>query len=271
MLEHVTRRGLEMLVARDLEERGLLVAFTGREGGTSSGPFSSLNLSYNVGDDRRAVSANRRKVADSLGVPREAWVLPRQVHGRSVAVAGRFEAGRGASDFDSGIPRTDGLVTIVPGMAVAVLTADCLPVALIAPGGPGVAVAHAGWRGVLAGVAVITARKLAESTDSSFAEILAFIGPHIGSCCMEAGPEVADRFARHFGEEVARSSVQGKSLIDLQLAVELQLTAAGIEKKNIFGAGACTLCGQGYFSHRASADCGRQGAFAALLDTGGGR
>lgn len=149
MLERVTRRGLEMLVARDLEERGLLVAFTGRDGGTSYGPFSSLNLSFKVGDDRRAVSANRRRVSDSLGIPLEAWVLPQQVHGRSIAVAGRLEVGRGAVDFASGIPRTDGLVTVLRGVAIGVLTADCLPVAMIAPSGPGVAMAHAGWRGVL--------------------------------------------------------------------------------------------------------------------------
>lgn len=271
MLERVTRRGLEMLVAPDIEERGLLVAFTGREGGVSSGPFSSLNLSYNVGDDRHAVSANRRRVSESLGIPLEAWILPQQVHGRSIAVTGQLEMGRGAEDHASGMPRTDGLVTVLRGVAIGVLTADCLPVAMVAPSGPGVSVAHAGWRGVLAGIVATAARKLAECTDSPLAELLVFIGPHIGPCCMETDSDVADRFLRTFGQKVIRPSVGGKSLIDLESAVELQLCAAGIEKKNIFGAGACTLCGRGYFSHRASSTCGRQGGFAAVLDIAGGR
>ncbi len=266
MLQHVERSGLDLLVAPEFLERGVLVAFTGVDGGLSAGPFSSLNLSYNVGDDRDAVAENRRRVAEAIGVPVEKWVLCGQVHGRRVQQVTSLEVGRGAVDHESAIPRTDGLVTELQGVAISVLTADCLPVVITAPG-PGVAVAHAGWRGVLAGTAVVASGMLAKKLGCSAREITCFIGPHIGACCMEADAGLAERFRSRFGDSVVRPAHDGKAKIDLEAACRIQLESAGLLPGAIFSARECTECSERLFSYRRSMGvCGRQGGFAAILE-----
>ena len=271
MLDRIRLNGLDLLVAGELSQRGVMVAFTGREGGSSSGPYSSLNLSYDVGDTRADVTANRLAVAGAIGVPLDRWVTGRQVHGACVSEVGPLEVGRGARDYASGIPRTDGLVSVVAGVALGVLTADCLPVVMVAGHGRAVAVAHAGWRGVLAGTAAVAMRALAKRSACPMEEILVFIGPHIGFCCMEAGGELADLFRRRFEEGVTRRGEGGGRFVDLERACELQLLGAGASPGNIFGSRTCTACSQSYFSFRGSGgECGRQGGFAALLREEGG-
>jgi len=154
VLERVERGGLQILSVPGLEEEfGVRAAFTSRLGGSSSGTFHGLNLSYNVGDRPELVAANREKVARALCVPVGRWVLGRQVHGTAVARVGCVEAGRGAFDHRSGIPRADALMTTTPGLLAGVLTADCVPIIVLEPSTPSIAVVHAGWRGVLAGIA----------------------------------------------------------------------------------------------------------------------
>jgi len=271
MLEHINRGGLDMLIAGQLEKHGFLVAFSSRQGGDSVGDHAGLNLSYNVGDDPRAVHSNRELLASALGVPVEKWVLPQQVHGCAVNEVGVGEVGRGALDFGSGISGTDGLVTSISGVALGVLTADCLPVVLVAKKGRAVAVAHAGWRGVLGGITIVAARKLAAFCSSSTAELYAFIGPHIRSCCMEVDEDVAELFKDRFEGTVVQPSTESKWSIDLELACRQQLAGAGLIERNVFNAGVCTVCHPGYFSYRGSGGtCGRQGALVAVVDNSGG-
>ena len=266
MLQLIQKNGLGLLVVPELLDTGVLVAFTGRAGGASKDVFSSLNLSFNVGDDRNAVEANRSIVQSAVGVPTTRWVVGRQVHGRVIATVGPLEIGRGGQDHESGIPRTDGLVTDIPGVALAVLTADCVPVAMVAPG-PVVAVVHAGWRGVMAGVVPVAVRKVASIAGCSAAEATAFIGPHIGACCMEADPAFAGKFSRTFGDSVLLIEEGKKERIDLEAACRIQLAGAGVSMKNIHSAGICTACNEGYFSFRAAGGvCGRQGCLAAIID-----
>jgi len=270
MLERVNRGGLDMLAAGQLEKRGFVVAFSGRQGGSSVGDYAGLNLSYKVGDDSRAVNSNRKLLAEALGIPVEQWVLPQQVHGCTVNEVGVNETGRGAMDFASGIPGTDGLATEMSDVAIGVLTADCLPVVFVALKGRAVAVAHAGWRGVLGGIAIVAAKKLAAFCGSGTAELYAFIGPHIRSCCMEVDAVVAGLFEDRFKGAVVRPSTEGKSLVDLEFACRQQLTGAGLIPRNVFDAGICTVCDPGYFSYRGSGGtCGRQGAIAAMVDNSG--
>ena len=272
MLELVNRAGVDLLVDTELEGKGLLVAFSGRQGGVSLGAFSDLNLSYSVGDTPKSVSLNRVRLAEAIEVPLDRWVLCRQVHGAVVREGGPLDVGRGARDFESGIPRTDGLATALGNTAVGVLSADCLPVTLVARSRPSVAVAHAGWRGVLAGTAVVALRKLAKLGECPASEVSVYIGPHIMACCMEADEKLSRMFRGRFGPEVSKPGGAGKTLIDLELACRRQLEAAGVARANIHGSGICTACGEGYFSFRGSGGtCGRQGAFASILGSGGRR
>ena len=260
MLVQVEKEGLILLSAPDLEESaGVVVAFTDRRGGSSAGPCQGLNLSYNVGDSRASVAANREEVARAIDVPVTRWVLGMQVHGRAVAQVSGADAGRGGADHVAGIPRTDALLTRTPGVALAVLTADCVPLILVAPDAPAVAVVHAGWRGTLAGIAAAGAKALARCAGCEPPGVLVFIGPHIGPCCMEVGSDIASRFASEFGSE----AVSGRNL-DLAEACAAQMAAVGVSRSNMFGGDKCTRCSDDYFSHRRDERCGRQGAFVAI-------
>jgi polyphenol oxidase len=205
------------------------VVFSTRAGGVSEGPYASLNLGRLTGDDVDRVDENRRRLCAEIGAELEPLALNRQIHSTLVhraAAGARGEPG-------------DGLWTDEPGLPVLAMTADCLPIALVRDAGesPAVAVLHAGWRGLLTGVVAAGAGVI----DGAFR---AAIGPAIGPCCYEVGPEVAGPFAAAYGDDVVR----GRKL-DLWTAAERALQAAGavdVERVDL-----CTACNpELFFSHR---------------------
>src|SRR5439155_6700134 len=141
----VLAHGMAALVSLRLESAGFLAAFSERDGGISEGPFQSLNLGLRSGDRGDSVSGNRRRLCEALGVP--PFACGRQAHGSRLARAGRRRAGAGFDDPAFAFPRTDALTTAERGIPLAVLAADCVPVALADPVAGRVAVVHAGWRG----------------------------------------------------------------------------------------------------------------------------
>ena len=205
------------------------VIFSTREGGVSEGPYASLNLGRMTGDDVERVDENRRRLCAEVGSDVEQLALNRQVHSAVVhrAVAGaRGEPG-------------DGLWTDEPRLPVVAMTADCLPIALVRadPARPAVAVLHAGWRGLLEGI-------VAEGIRALGGPVRAAIGPAIGPCCYEVGPEVAEPFRRSFGDDVVR----GRNL-DLWTSAERALRSAGVEEVERHHL--CTKCRDDlFFSHR---------------------
>jgi YfiH family protein len=205
------------------------IAFSTRRGGVSEGPFASLNLGRRTGDDVERVDENRRILCSQVGADADDLALNYQVHS---AVVNRAQAGR------RGESRGDALWTDVPGLPVAALAADCVPVALARRGGkPGIAVAHAGWIGILAGV-------LEAATETLGGDLDAAIGPCAGPCCYEVGEEVAQPYRDRFGDDVA---VRGK--LDLWRAAELALNDAGIQR--VHRVDICTICNpERFFSHR---------------------
>jgi polyphenol oxidase len=210
------------------------VVFSTREGGVSEGPYASLNLGRLTGDEVDCVDENRKILCAEVGAELEPLALNRQVHSALVhrAVAGkRGEPG-------------DGLWTDEPSLPVLAMTADCLPIALVRDGPPAVAVLHAGWRGLLGGIVAAGASALREACVSETQGLRAAIGPAIGPCCYEVGPEVAEPFRDRYGDDV----VQGRKL-DLWASAERALRAAGIE--DIHRVDRCTFCEpDAFFSHR---------------------
>jgi len=201
--------------------------FTTRRGGVSEGAYASLNLGRWTDDDPDAVHRNRTIVASAIGVSLDAVVQGRQVHG--VRVERRAAA-------DGALEEADGQATATRGLAALVLTADCLPVALI--GERAVAMLHAGWRGLAQGVleeGVQAVRALGGD-----GELQAAIGPGAGGCCYEVGPEVHSAFGHP-----AR-----KATIDLKAIAAQRLRAAGVEE--IHDVALCTMCADPdlFFSHR---------------------
>ncbi len=173
----------------------------------------------------------------------------RQVHGVSVRVL------PGGGDAPA-----DGAVLAEPGEAVAVKTADCVPILIHAPASGFVAVAHAGWRGTVAGVAGAAVRTLAAASGEAPAAMVAATGPAIGPCCFEVGPEVPDAFRRAGRPvpEAGRNERSGRPHLDLPGANRAQLEETGLDGANVRVATLCTRCGPGFHSYRRDgAGCGR--------------
>jgi polyphenol oxidase len=216
------------------------VTFSTRRGGVSGGSFASLNLGLRTADEPRNVAENRRRLCAEVGAEPERISMTRQRHSAVVHRAGPGE-----------LPEGDGVWTDTPGEAVLQLAADCVPIAIVRtdPARPGVAVLHAGWRGLLAGIVPAGVEALGPGP------LAAAIGPSIGPCCYEVGAEVAGPF----GPDVMR----GRNL-DLWAASERALRAAGIAQ--IDRIDLCTACKPDlFFSHRRDQGLtGRQGVIARV-------
>ena len=199
-----------------------------------------------------------RRFADALGYPELPIVRATQVHGSRVIVVSEAPAPREVVDAGE----CDALVTALPGVGLAVQTADCVPVMLAAP--EAVAAVHAGWRGALTDVAGRAVEAfLALVLNRSAAR--AWIGPAIGPCCYEVGPDVAERFPGGF----VRPSAGDRFLLDLPAVVRSQLERAGIEPGNVTADPSCTRCsGSGFASYRRDGErAGRMIALVARLET----
>jgi YfiH family protein len=226
---------------------GAILAFTTRLGGVSAPPYDTLNLGRSTADRPEAVAENRRRLLAALELDQLATAG--QVHGTAVA----FADGPGHHDG------CDVLLSRTPGVALAVTSADCMPILLTAPGA--VAAAHAGWRGTAAGAPRAALRALLEATGAAPDRVAAHIGPCIRRCCYDVGPEVADRFPA-----AAVVRVGGAWRLDLPTAARLQLVAEGLPAERIADTGACTACEPSlYYSHRRDAGLtGRHWGIAAL-------
>ncbi len=227
------------------------VAFTTRVGGVSDGPYASLNLGILTDDDPAKVVENRRRVAAEAGTDPERATMAWQQHGAEVTKARPRGIVAPGTVYDA----CDGLWSDEPGQAMLLLSADCAPVAIARANRsePGLAVLHVGWRGLLAGIVEAGARALGEGP------LAASVGPAIGPCCYEIGPDVAEPFREAFGADVVRD---GK--LDLWAAIERSLRAAGCE--SVERTDLCTACHpELFFSHRREQGItGRQGVIAYL-------
>lgn len=233
---------------------GLIHGFTGRRGGKSVGLYASLNLSYRVGDDPKIVSQNVCDVKLAIGIHDGRVVTMKQVHGEQVAEVTDTnvkEAGE-----------ADAMVTAKANVFLGVLTADCVPILMIAPKQRLAAAVHAGWRGSLAGIAAKAVTYLAEKYDVTPADLEAALGPAIGLCCYDVGEELLTPLVSRWGK-LAEASVRasdGKAHLDLRRLNQTILAAAGVPRDRIFTSGPCTKCaGDDFFSYRrAGNETGRQ-------------
>ena len=206
------------------------VVFSTRQGGVSQGPFESLNLGKAVGDEPDRVEENRRRLCAEVGADPELLTLNRQRHSATV---------RRAEPGSRGVPG-DGLWSDAPGQPMVALSADCLTIAVARVNGdrPRLAVLHAGWRGLLEGIVEAGCSALEGGM------LAAAVGPAIGPCCYEVGPEVAGPFEERFGAGL----MHGRKL-DLWTAAERSLRAAGCREVHRFDL--CTFCNPDlFFSER---------------------
>lgn len=246
--------GVTVLVPSSLEEAGFGVAFTERLAGVSPPPFAGLNLGFSSGDRPDLVLENRRRLCRALGIDR--FALGHQVHGAAVTEVGREGAGAGFEDPAQTVPATDALVARHAGVALAVITADCLPVALADPASGTVAAVHAGWRGVAAG---LLGRALDRFDDPS--RLRAAVGPGIGPDHYEVGQEVLDAVAEATGGAARVERRDGSAFLDLPGTVAAFLGARGVG--SVEESGVCTACeGDRFYSYRREGRTGRQALVA---------
>jgi hypothetical protein len=206
-----------------------VVAFSTRQGGVSEGPYESLNLGRLTGDDPERVDENRHRVCAAVGADFDRLALNRQQHSATVHRA------RSGSRGEPG----DGLWTDEEALPMLALAADCLTIAIARTDGdrPGLAVLHAGWRGLLEGV-------VARAVTALGGRPAAVVGPAIGPCCYEVREDVAEPFAARFGADVAH----GRTL-DLWTSAERALNAAGCVRVDRLDL--CTACNpELFFSER---------------------
>lgn len=225
---------------------GVRALYTSRAGGVSAPPYDTLNLGRLTADDPAAVDRNRDTLAELSGISRERVLQGRQVHGARVARS-RAPAAPGAE-----LRAADGQATSSPGLAPLVLTADCMAVAVSCDGA--LAVLHAGWRGLAAGILAEGVAALRELGGAGPLE--AAIGPAAGACCYEVGPEVHEALDAlgHGGTRLPGGRV------DLEAIATRELRARGAER--VHGAGICTICDRRWFSHRRDGETGRQAGIA---------
>lgn len=261
--------GVRFYRAWHLHETGLVVhGFSARTGGVSHQPYQSLNLGLGTNDEPADVLVNRERFASVLGLDAEQLVAPVQVHSNAVARVTASDAGSGARSCASGIQDTDALITSEPGLCLALHFADCACVFLLDPLRRAIGVAHAGWRGTVGGVIVRTVAAMSSEFGSQPTELLAAIGPSIGRCCYEVGPDVAHEFFRAFphDERVMKQAGADKWRVDLKTANRLQLERAGLDTGNIVVSDECTCCDRDeFYSHRRDGETGRMGGWMALL------
>ena len=245
------------LVSTTLQRAGFLAAFTERTGGMSPAPFDSLNLSLVTDDDSANGRENRGRVLAGLNIP--PFATPYQVHGAKVVKVGAKRAGAGFVDPETRIPRADALYTKSAGIPLAVLTADCLPIVLAAAEENAVAVVHAGWRGLAAGMLAEAVGTFGDPRD-----VRAVIGPAIGPCHYEVGEDVALAVASGSGAGAVTKRRGGSLYLDLPGTARATMKDLGVGK--IEDAGLCTACERKrFFSHRRDGSTGRQAAVAMRL------
>ncbi|SRR5579875_159751 len=232
-------------ILRAWDFRDLVHGFMTRQGGVSTGAYSSFNLAEHVGDDPAAVRANWSRWHSAYPGVQVARV--QQVHGNQVhQIASSNQAERSTGD---------GMVTKALGIVLAVFTADCVPILMVDPKAAVVGALHAGWRGVLAGIAT---RGLAAmvALGASVERTHVALGPAIGACCFEVDRTLADTFVAQLpaAKRFRRSGATGKDYLNLRAIIRSQLADAGIPSHLIIDVGPCTRCNSDrFFSRRAAA------------------
>lgn len=225
---------------------GLKHAITTREGGASSGEYSSLNLAFHVGDDQADVQQNRRLLANTLGYEAADLVAAQQVHKTNANIVTRQQCGQGAFDWDSALPDCDALIVGETFVPVFIQVADCAPILLADPQNHVLAVIHAGWRGAVGKIASQTLQKMQQEFGTRPQDVLCGVGPCLCPDCFEVGEEVA--------AQAPRESVVGghaKPHLDLAAIVRHDLIESKVPQEQIEIIAVCPCCeSEMYFSHR---------------------
>lgn len=234
-------------------------AIFSRRGGFSQAPFDTLNLGSSVGDDPQAVKKNFEQVYRLTQITPEQTVSCHLIHSADILTIN-------PANQQQLMGRADGLVTGTPNIFLAMRFADCTPLIIFDPVRGAVGLTHAGWRGTMQNIAGATVRRMVQQLGCRPGDMIAVIGPAIGPCCYEVGPEVMAAAAASFEDTASlftrRNGNANHAHFNLWEANRQQLAAAGV--RQVIQSGLCTACHTDtFFSHRA--ERGRTGRFGVIL------
>ena len=237
--------------------------FSTRRGGAPDLKESSLNLSDSPWDSTSRVSENKRRFLSALQLADTPLIALCQVHSNRVHIIEDLSRQWNQPDGDA-------MATCVENIALAVKTADCLPILIADPDKNAVAAVHSGWRGTLSGILLCTIREMQRAFGSDPSRLLTAIGPGIRACCYEVGSDVAGLFKKKYPECCSTMSASvhpDKYLLDLGNVLDVQMNRAGIRPENRYDLKACTCCNtEEFFSHRAEGSAaGRMMSIVGLL------
>lgn len=224
-----------------------------RHGGVSDAPFDTLNIRYTIGDEDEAVSENRIRVAQSLSA--QYLVSADQTHSKNVQV---IPSNSPLTEHDE-LADTDALISNTPGYFLMVQVADCQPILLLDPVKKAVGCIHSGWKGTVKNIVAATIDAMSESFDTNPEDLIAAVGPSLGTCCSEfqnRHEEFPDEFEKFFIMD---------DYVDLEGITKYQMIKKGIKSENIAYSGLCTKCNSdNFFSYRANQETGRFGVVIGL-------
>lgn len=258
----VERQGLQLIESPLLAQQpGLVHAFTTRHGGATPAPYESFNLARHVEDDqlRKDAMSNRSILCNALGLDASELVVPSQRHTTNIYIV---EIGTKPPSL---LPEYDGIAT-KSNHPLLLHFADCVPVMIFDTEQQVLSVMHAGWRGTACGIVSKGVQLLISHFGSNAKDIVAAIGPAIGSCCYETGKDVAEKLAHSLKKhnDVFIKNIGEKTYPDLKAINAMQLLEAGVTQVDV--SDICTACQpEMFYSHRQSGGTtGRQGALACI-------
>jgi YfiH family protein len=252
----------------NLNTEGVLHGFSLRHGGVSASPYHTLNLGEHVGDDALSVQKNRIRLAVALDYQPEDVTVGQQVHGTHIARVTAHQRGLGHFCASDALPETDGLVTTEPGIVLMAHSADCTLLFFHDPQRNCIALAHAGWRGAVAGMAEAMVEEMA-LLGCLRENIRVALSPSIGPCCYRVGENVVQATQSNFRDDVFIQKQEG-IYFDLPGLQARQLMTAGIREENLLRSRYCTNCHHElFFSYRASGGTtGRMAGVIAMNQSG---
>ncbi len=262
-------KDMEYLTFPLLEESNVVHhLFSTRKGGVSKGIYSTMNLSYQRGDEPSAVDENFRRIAEVFDSTPDHIVCASQTHSTNIRIITEADCGKGVrkeKDYDE----IDGLITNVPGIILCTSHADCVPIYLVDKRNKAIGLGHAGWRGTVGRISDKLLQEMNTHYGTEPEDVLAAIGPSICQDCYEVGDDVASEIHKCFPWRwrnlLAEGPIEGKYQLNLWEANRMTLLSAGIIEENITVTDICTYCNKDYlFSHRATN--GKRGNMGAFLE-----
>ncbi|SHR18685.1 uncharacterized protein, YfiH family [Mycobacteroides abscessus subsp. abscessus] len=245
---------------------GLVAGFTTKNGGHSKNSFSTLNTGFHVGDQEQDVCLNREVLSKSTGIPLSNWVGAEQTHDVQVKKVSVYDRGLGSNSYANALRDTDAFFTYDKNLLLTLCFADCVPLYFIAPKYEAIAIAHAGWKGTVGGIAksVITVFK---DENIPVSEIFAVIGPSICEKCYIVDDKVIS-YVENLVEDVEKKPYnrikENLYHLDLKKLNKQILIKAGMIESNIQVTDLCTSCDSDYFfSHRR--DKGKTGRMMSFI------